>query len=196
LEKLIKLGLLSVALLASVVVKASDKLNVEIGSNSSKIISITLTETTAKEVVCIKDLNGVVLFSENLEKLPSYTKVLNLSVLPNGIYFVESRTESRILSTPLVISKEKVSLMNDSVKSYSAPEITLEANHVKVLVRNTNKVPVSITIYDAEGTLLSVIEGNTNSIVYGHYDASNLHKKDIIVSVSEGDYSFVKEVKL
>jgi len=195
-KKLFKLGLLSVALLATVVVNASEKLNIEIDSETSKIVSISLTEIDAEEVFYIKDLNGVILFSENLVKSPTYTKVFNLSSLPNGLYFVESRTETRILSTPFALSNDSISLVNESAKAYLAPEIIKEANHIKVLVRNDNKVPVTIDIYDDEGILLSRIEENRNSIVYGHYDVSKLKKDKIVVSVSEGDYSFVKEVEL
>lgn len=122
--------------------------------------------------------------------------MFNFSTLPEGLYFVESKTESRILSTPLVVTEEGVNLVNKSAKTYTVPEITIDDRcHVKVLVRNCNAVPVSITIYDEDGILLSVIEGNKNSVVYGHYDASHLNNKNIIVSVSEGDYSFVKEIK-
>lgn len=193
--KLIKLGLLSVALLATIVVKASEKLSVKIGSKTSKIVSISLTNTTAGEVVYIKDFDGVILFSENLQKSPGYRKVFSFLTLPEGLYFVESKSEDKILSTPLVVGEETVNLVDNSAKVYTAPEITIEGDHAKVLVKNVNKVPVSITIFDQSGTSLSVEEDNTNELVYGHYDASHLDEKIIIVSVSEGEYSFVKEIK-
>ena len=64
-KKLIKIGLLSVALLASVVANASEKLNVKVASKTSKILSISLAEVTKGETIYIKDFNGEILFSEN-----------------------------------------------------------------------------------------------------------------------------------
>ena len=67
-NKVIKLGLLSAALLGTVVANASDKLNVKVASKASKMLSISLTEVVSGEVIYIKDLKGDVLFSEKLEK--------------------------------------------------------------------------------------------------------------------------------
>ena len=53
-KKLIKIGLLSVALLASVVANASEKLNVKVSSDNSKLLSITLEDVTKGETLIYK----------------------------------------------------------------------------------------------------------------------------------------------
>lgn len=195
-NKVIKLGLLGVALLATVVVNASEKLNVRVASKASKMLSISLTEVAKNEVIYIKDFKGEILFSEKLAKSASYTKVFSFSTLPEGLYFIESKTEEKIQSTPVLINTDSVNLIDVSAKIFTAPEVSFNGDIMKVLVRNYNNVPVSIAIYDELGTLISESENNTNTLVFGHYDITKLGSENITVSVTEGDYNFVKEIKL
>ena len=195
-NKVIKLGLLSVALLATVVVNASEKLNVKVASKASKMLSISLTEVTKGEVIFIKDFKGEVLFSEKLEKSAAYTKVFSFSTLPEGLYFIESKTDEKIQSTPVVVNVDSVSLVDTSAKIFNAPEVTFKGDVMKVLVRNYNNVAVSIAIYDDAGVLISKSNDNTNTLVFGHYNISKLTSENVTISVTEGDYNFVKEVKL
>jgi len=87
-KNLIKKGLLSLGLLASVAVNASNKLNVKVASDNSKILSISLMEVVSGEKVYIEDIKGEVLFSEDLQESKEYNKVFNLSSLPVGLYFI------------------------------------------------------------------------------------------------------------
>ena len=195
-KKVIKLGLLSAALLATVVVNASEKLNVKVASKSSKMLSISLTEVEKGEVIYIKDFAGEILFSEKLAKTASYTKVFSFSTLPEGLYFIESKTEEKIQSTPVLVNADSVNLVDASAKTYTAPQVSFNGDVMKVLVRNYNNAPVSIAIYDELGTLISKSTNNTNTLVFGHYNIAKLGSENITVSVTEGDYNFVKEVKL
>jgi len=146
LGKLIKIGMLSVSLITSLLVMSSEKYNVGINSVKSKIVSLSLTETVDKEVVYFKDFNGEVLFSENLKESSNYTKVFNLSTLPNGIYFVESATENRVLSTQIVVSDDGVNLVNKSIDTYTTPKISLNENHFEVSIAN-NITPESYMLH-------------------------------------------------
>ena len=197
-KKVIKLGLLSVALLSAVVVNASEKLRVRVASNSAKMLAISLTEVTSGEVMHIKDFKGEVLFSEKLEKAPTYTKVFSFSTLPHGLYFIESRDEEKVQVSPVVVNKDGVALVDSSVKTYLAPKISVSENIMNVSVRNYNKEEVTISVYDDFGTLINKTKGNTNTLVYGNYDISQLisQAKKLTVSVTTGDYNFIKEIDL
>ena len=195
-KKLIKKGLLSVALLAAVAVNASNKLNVEVASDNSKMLSISLEEVVSGETIYIEDYRGQVLFSENLEAAKQYNKVFNLSSLPSGIYFIGSKEEGKLNVTPIVVTEDDVTLVKDSTKTYLAPELTIEEDVLRVMVRNYNKTSVSIEIYDEFGTLLDSTESNSNTLVYGSYDISEIESSVVTISVSEGGYNFIKQVKL
>ena len=192
-NKLIKLTLLSFALLATVVINASEELTIKVGS---KMLSISLTEVANNETINIKDFSGRILFSKTLNESANYTQVFSFSTLPLGIYFVEAKGEEKIQVTPVLVDQDNVTLVDNAAVTYTAPEVTLKDGVINVLVRNQNKAAVSIVVYDEQGTLLSETENNTNELVFGHYNTSTLATKNIIISVTEGDYSFIKEIKL
>lgn len=191
----LKLGLFSISFLATMVVNASEKLNVKVAA-TSKMLAIELTNVVDGETLVIKDLDGEVLFYERLGETNEYSKVFSFNTLPQGLYFVESKEISKVQITPVVINDKGVALVENSSKTYLAPEVSLDGEVLKVMVRNYEKVPVSIAIYDNSGALLSKTEGNNNTLVFGSYRTSSLETKKLILSVSEGDYSFVKEIEL
>ena len=195
-KKLIRIALLSVALLASVVANASEKLNVKVASKTSKILSISLAEVTKGETIYIKDFNGEILFSEELDATHEYNKVFSFSTLPEGLYYIEDNEEGKIQSTPILVSKEDVSLVENSAKTYIAPDITIKNDVMNVLINNDTHSDVSISIYNEAGTLLNKSNHNTNTIVLGSFDISKLTYKKLTVSVTEGDYNFTKEIEL
>ena len=195
-KKLIKKGLLSVALLAAVAVNASNKLNVEVASDNSKMLSISLEEVVSGETVYIEDYRGQVLYSENLEASKAYNKVFNLSSLPDGMYFIGSKEDEKIQVTPILVEESGVSLVTESTKTYLAPEVTIEEDVLRVMVRNYNNSEVLIEVFDELGTLLNTAELSSNTMVYGSYEISHRVSKTVTVSVTEGEENFTKEYKL
>ena len=194
-KNIIKKGLLGAALIGSIIANASEKIKVKV-TGTSKMLAIELVNVEQGETVSIKDLNGETLFSENLQEAKEYTKIFSLSTLPEGFYFIESEESSKIVVTPLIINENGVALVENATETYLAPEISIEANVLKVMVRNYPKVPVTISIYNESGSLLTIAEDNTNTLVFGSYTITDLKTEKLTVSVSEGDHSFIKEIKL
>ena len=133
------------------------------------------------------------MFSENLKAADNYTKVFNLSSLPVGIYFVGSKEDKKLQVTPIVVNEDSVTLVKNSTKTYLAPEVSVEEDVLRVMVRNYNKEEVSIEVYDEFGTLLNSTEASSNTLVYGSYEISHSVSKKVIVSVTEGEHNFIKE---
>ena len=197
-KKVIKLGLLSVALLSTVVINASEKLKVTVASNKAKMLAISLTEVSQGEIIHIKDFKGEVLFSEKLKKSETYTKVFSFSTLPFGLYFVESRDNEKVQVSPVVVNKDGVALVDKAMKTYLTPKVSVKGDILNVSIRNYNKVNVAISIYDNAGTLLNKTKGNTNTLVFGNYNISELKSETekLTISVTTGDYNFIEEIEL
>lgn len=192
-NKLIKTGLLSVALLGSLVANASKI--VTTASSKSKVVYIGLTNISQGEVLSIKDTDGVQLYSVSLEKSDSFNKKFDFSTLPTGVYFIETKEVKEITVTPIVVSEEKVAIITDSGQRFRAPSITLSENIAKILVRNFNEVPVSINIYDELGNKLKE-DKSESLLIYNAYNFSSLSKGTYTISVTQGDYNFTETVKL
>ena len=113
--------------------------------------------------------------------------MFSFSTLPEGLYYIEDNEEGKIQSRPILVSKEDVSLVENSAKTYIiTPDITIKNDVMNVLINNDTHSDVSISIYNEAGTLLNKSNHNTNTIVLGSFDISKLTYKKLTVSVTEG----------
>ncbi len=192
-KNLIKTGLLSVALLTSLVANASKIITT--ASAKDKVVYIGLTNISKGEIISIKDTDGVRLYSEVLEQDESFNKKFDFSTTPSGIYFIETKEAKEITVTPVIVSEDKVSIITDSSKRFRAPSVKLEGTIARVLVRNFNEVPVEINIYDTNGETLKT-ETRNNLLIYNAYNFSDLKEGTYTISVTQGDYNFTETIKL
>ena len=195
-KNLLKISLLSVALLSSVVAFSSNKINIKIASKAAKVLMLTIDEVTSGETINIRDYEGEILFSDTIKDSGIYFKTLSVYELPTGMYFIENITDEKISVTPIMVNEKEVKLMKAYEETYLAPEITLEGDTLKVLVSNDSNALVSISVYDNNGTLLNKAETYNNKLILGSYDVSELPYDSLIISVAKGDYSFVKELDI
>lgn len=190
--KLIKNGLLSVALLATVAANASKIVAAK--TADSKVLNITLTEITKGEVLSIKDSNGILLYTESLQKGALYSKKFDFNTLPNGLYFLEDKENKKIKVTPILVNKDEASFLSNASETYEAPEIKIDGNNATLLIKNFEENLVKITISDKEGKEIFT-ESNDELLIYKGYDFSKLGEDTYFISVSKGDYSFTEKVK-
>ena len=194
-KNLSKTALFTVAILSSLFVNASEIFNVKVAP-SSKLLSIELMNVIEGETLVVKDNKGEILFFEELNKSVKYQRVFSFKELPKGIYFVENRSLNKIEVNPLVVKEDGVDLLKESSKTYLTPQVNLEDKILTIDVDNYSKVPVSIYIYDEFGVLQYSTENNTQTFVHRSYEISSLHTNKLIVSVSEGEEDFVKNINL
>jgi len=141
----------------------------------------------------IIDTNGLTLYSETLDTVESYTKNFDFSTLPAGIYFIETKETKQISVTPIVINKKEIDILTNATKKFRAPDIKIDEKIARVMVRNFNEVPVSITIYDTNGEILKT-DYSKSLLMYQAYNFSNVEKGTYTIFVTQGDYNFTKTV--
>jgi len=176
-NRIIKTGLLSVALLAAVVVQASNKIIVK--ASESKKVEISLSEVASVETLIIKDVQNVILFKENIAVGETLEKTFDFSTIPTGLYFIEVREEKRIEVTPVLITEASATIVPNSSKKYKAPSITLSDKVAKIFVNNFNEDVVRLILVSESGEELFTKE--TKELV--SYSALNFSALD------EGDYT-------
>lgn len=190
--KLAKAGLLSVALLTTVVAKASKIVTVE--SPGAKVVNITLADVAEGEVFSILDVEGSKLLTEELSQAETFVKTINFSPLKEGIYFLETKKEKEVNVTPIIIKEKSVSVASHLTKTYKAPKITLDGTVARILVKNFDNASVTITVYSAKGTEY-IYENAKDLLIYHAYDFGDLGKGDYTISVTQAGYNFSEEVK-
>ncbi|WP_010177449.1 Ig-like domain-containing protein [Aquimarina agarilytica] len=194
-KKLFKGGLLSVALLAAVVVNAAEKMNVKV--LGSKALNVSLSGVAKGESLSIVDKSGITLFSETLSQADVFEKTFDLTYLPEGVYFLESNEEKRINVSPILIANNKVSLIAGGSKVYNEPRVVVNGSIAKVVLDNSSKTDVVITVRDADDSELLRSEVLTAENIYKKFDFSALPKGETYtITVKEDDYYFIKEINL
>lgn len=192
-KNLIKTGLLSVALLGSLVANASKIITT--ASSKGKVVYIGLTNISEGEVISIVDTEGVSLYSESLDESLAFNKKFDFTTTPNGVYFIETKEAKEITVTPVIVSDNKVAIVTESSKRFRAPDVKIEGDVAKVLIRNFHEFPVSISIYDTDGNVLKK-QTSDSLLIYYAYNFTDLDKGDYTISVTQGDYNFTETIKL
>ncbi len=192
-NKIIKKGLLSVALLATVVAQATSKIVVK--SSIDKKVEISVASVEGGEVLSIIDTKDEVLFSEHLEKGNWLRKTFDFSTAPEGIYFIQSKGESKIEVTPVIVAKDKVTVLDESKKVYKAPSVKLDDRIAKVLINNFNKSEVKLTIIDEAGEEIYTIH-NKDLVTYNAFNFDKLPAGSYTIVTKIADYSFEDTIAL
>ncbi len=192
-KKLLKLGLLSVALVATVAANASNKVKVEVLASNE--LSITMSEVVEGEVLSISDKKGKLVFSEILSATTSYTKTLDFSKLTQGVYYVKAETGNSIKVTPFIIVPDQVKIIKGETKTYNAPVYEIENGIAKLNIDNKDQHDVSITVYAKNSSIpLEEVRLNTPKITKT-YNFESLPISEYKIVIYQGDYSYIKTVK-
>lgn len=186
-NRLIKTGLLSVALLAAVVVQASNKIVVK--AAESKKVEISLSEVVSAETLIIKDVQNIILFSEEVAKGQSFEKTFDFSTIPAGLYFIEVKEAKKVEVTPILITETSAAIVPNSSKKYKSPNISLDDKLAKVFVNNFNEDKVSLVLVNESGQELYTKE--TKELVsYSALNFEALPSGDYTLYTRIGDYGF------
>ncbi|WP_010521904.1 T9SS type A sorting domain-containing protein [Aquimarina agarivorans] len=192
-KKLLKLGLLSVALMTTGIMSASKKVKVEVLSSNE--LSITMSEVVEGEVLSISDKKGELVFSEILSATSSYNKTLDFSKLTQGVYYVKAATDEAIKVTPFIIVPDQVKIIKGETKTYHTPVFDVKNGLVEVNINNEDEHEVSITVYANNSSIpMEDIKVSTPSISKT-YNFASLPISEYKIVIYQGDYSYVKKVK-
>jgi len=192
-KNVIKRGLLSVALLATIVAQATNKIAVK--NSKDKKVEISMTSEVGGETLSIVDTKDEVLFTERLQKGNWLHKTFDFSTAPEGIYFIQSKEAGRIEVTPVIVAEDKVTVLEDSKKVFKAPSVTLNDKIAKVLINNFNKSEVKLSILNEDGVEIYNTH-NHELVTYSAFNLDKLPSGEYTVITKIADYSFEDTIEL
>lgn len=193
-KKILNIGLLSVALIASIVANASNKINVTV--TPSKQLSISLTEVSQGEILSVSDRNKEIVFSEVLDLADSFTKNLDFSTLKQGVYYVELKTEKTVKVTPFIVVPSKAIITKGKTVTYNTPKFTLENGVVTITLDNVSKNPVSIISYaEGKGIPLDKVTYANEAKIEKKYNLELMPYSVYNFYVSQGNYNYSETIK-
>ena len=198
-KKIIKTGLLGVALIAATVSNASELKEVKVSVSEvseSKKLELYLSDVVNGEIISITDDKGErVIYNETLSKSSFFTVSIDFSEFKQGVYNLKSVAGSTTKVTPFIVASQRFDVIKGETKIYTKPEITIKDNKVNILVNNESKNPVTIIVYGA-GQELSITNKNTDALISKRYDLSKLSSGLYTISVIEGDEVYSEEINL
>ena len=192
-KKILKSGLLSVALLATLGANAADEVKV---IAAAKKVNVSLTKVNKGEKFSILDRNGVSLYSEILKKEKNYEKTFDFSNLPEGVYFLESKESEKINVTPVIITEKEISVIPEGSKIYKAPTFTFDKGIARVTIDNKVEAEVAMYVYDSTGIELMATETAKNIVIIRAFDFKELPSGTYTIVVQEDDYTFTETIDL
>ena len=135
-----------------------------------KKITISIKDAVKGQQLSIININGLIMYKEEIKKNGMYSKTFDLTLLPNGNYFFEVDKGIEITTTPFTVTYNKVLFnKNDETKLYK-PFVRVKNNFLYVSQLSLNKNPLKIEIYynalenDSFELLLSETIDNTLNI--------------------------------
>ncbi|WP_010521905.1 hypothetical protein [Aquimarina agarivorans] len=192
-KNLFKIGLLSVALMTSVVANAVEKIKVEV--LGSKSLNVSLSEVSTGVSISIVDTNELVLFSDEVIKVGSFIKKFDLSNLPNGLYYLKTKTVDKINITPFVVDADKAKVIKGDVKTFNTPKFDFKNDVLRVSMDNPDMHDVSIIIYPKESSVAIADEKINAAKIVKNYRFKSLPYTEYNVVMYQGGYSYVKTIK-
>ncbi|PWH83804.1 hypothetical protein DIS18_04430 [Algibacter marinivivus] len=164
-----KKGILMVTMLATLLSFANETALFNIKNDAKKTI-LTLYNVKQGNLLSVKDINGVILFKEYIEKSGTYNKGFDLTTLPDGNYIFELDKDMEINSIPFTVSSNIVDFDKENEKTIFKPFTRVKGDFVYISKLALNKEPLKIEVYftsfDSNDSELVLSEniGNTKTI--------------------------------
>jgi hypothetical protein len=153
---------------------------------------ITLTIDGLKEcaTILLQDENGEVLLREITKKEEaSFAKIINLSQLAAGNYFLRVKTSLKEVVQPFELTNSEAIIQASKQKEFFAPIIKSSGDYVDISFFNSKAGNVEIAIFDQKGELVFQEALQNVVIVQKRYNVNNLRRGDYTFRVSTAEQS-------
>ena len=152
-------------------------------------------ETVKKgHTLSIKDKNGTVIYSQEIENSGTYSKVLDLSKLEKGNYTTELEKDFEIVIKPFTVLDGQVSF--DEEKTIFKPVIRTEDNLVLISKLAFDKQPLKIAIYYNDEVIFSETVKDEKNLLKRVYKLSKEEKGDYKVVINSNNRSYIKDFNI
>ncbi|MFL9844640.1 hypothetical protein [Flavobacterium rhizosphaerae] len=175
---------------------AGENSSIRVKEGMGKVISFTMDEV-ANVHVAIYNAEGNELFAENLQSKEgkAINRTYDLTAFPEGTYFIETETGSKVLRHEVVINSENAVVSEKTSQIYK-PVVTKDDKGIITLnIFNAEKTPVQIIIYDENNTELyneKVAAGETK--LTKRFDVSKINAKNFTLVTKYNNKLFTEAV--
>jgi len=183
-KRAIQKHLLLVAVLVTMVNYAG---NISLSSDNDDIKKTVLTLNNVKEgqQLLIKDVNGIILYKEQIKKAGTYAKGFDLTELPDGNYFFELNKDVKIQVIPFNVNLNVVSFKKEGKTTIYKPFVKAKNNIALVSTLSLKAKPVTVSIYYDNNGAYELIHNETIE------NTTDIQKAYSLDANKKGAYKFV-----
>lgn len=144
--------------------------------------SMTINGLKEDASIALRDTEGIILLEEQTEGKGNYSKVYNLSNLPEGTYYMSIKTSLKKTVQPIKLTAYGVEIDTGRRKEFYAPIIRAQEGQVDVSLYNGTAADVQITIF-----------GNGQEVIYEEKleNVVLVEKRYSTERLPRGQYNFV-----
>lgn len=165
--------------------------------NDKNITNLRFENVRKGSTLIIKDLEGIVLYKEVIEKTGDYSKGFDLTSLPNGDYLFELDSELKIVVVPFKVNSSEVVFNKESEESIYKPVLIKKNQMVYVWKAESDPSSLSYKIYYADNDDLVLSERfEEMEEVSKAYDFSTAKKGNYVFVFESKGRKYTKTVKI
>lgn len=159
--------------------------------NGTKKISVTLSELNSPTKIELLDQQGIILTSTKVKSM-NYQSIFDLTVLPEGKYFLSIQLGTKEWVQPIKVEANKVNIDKKAVREYFSPVFHTSGNKLDLVLLNQFLSPVEIHILNENGQTifneklgsvlrvekrfdLSTLEAGTYTMIVNAHDRNYYH---------------------
>lgn len=168
-KNLIKRSLVAAVLFTALLGYGKD-VNPKKRINDDNLTTLTLKHVEKGNQLLVKDLKGLVLYKETIQKSGVYLKGFDLTELPNGTYFFELDKTLKTEIIPFEVENQKAKINKKDSDVVYKPYVRFNNDLIYLSSLSLNKSPLEIEIYYTsddltfEGKIYSETIKNTSNI--------------------------------
>ena len=140
----------------------------------------------------IYDTEGKMIHSENVDSQKSINRTYDLKALPEGTYFLEAESDTKVSRYEISVLGETASLSGDAVSEVFKPVFAYKNGLLWVNILNLDNSPVNIKIYDNEYNEIYDSAFLTGQNVAKVFDINNFQNEEYTFVVTDNDKTFTK----
>lgn len=193
-KNVVKFGLALAVFLTAFGVRANDAdFSVSVRSGLGKLINFSINNTKAHVAITGKD--GEVLFEENIkDKDGKISRTYDLNAFPAGSYFLEAENGTKVARYEIKIDETTASVSEKAIAEVLKPVVTTKDGIVTVSIKDSNKTPVEIRLYDENNVELYNETFKGDAALAKRFDTKKIKADKFTVVTKYNDKMFVETV--
>ena len=160
--------------------------------DDAKKTALTLTDVKVGNQLSIKDTNGILLYTEQIQKSGNYIKGFDFTSLPDGEYVFELDKDVEIKTIPFTVSITSISINRAKETTSFKPQLRQKDNLLFVTKLSPNLEAVKISVYANNDSDYQLVHAESIKDVQNVQRVFKLEKGNYKIVISSDNKEFTE----